>query len=304
MSDWRHISGLLTDYLASIEQLSFSGAAANSAVRTGFADLDNLLLGLKGGELFVIASRPSVGKSSLALNIAWNAAVHQKKTVAIYSLELAPDRVFDRLVSAEAGISVARLASEGLSQRDLMKVTAARALLTACTLFAYDSTHLTVDDLETTALSLQSECGLDLIVVDWLQMMRRGVAFESRWEDVGYVSRGLKRLSRELNVPLIACSQVSRAPEQRRRIPDLTDLAESGSIEGEADVVILLHREDQYVTREQWERDHAGDLTHREYPLGITQLIVAKHRNGPKGTIHLSFRENIGRFQDLLFRDA
>jgi replicative DNA helicase len=170
--------------------------------------------------------------------------------------------------------------------------------------FFDDSAMLTMSDMRAKAKRLQLERGLDLIVVDYLQLMSSGMRNENRVQEVSYISRGLKHLARDLDVPVVACSQLSRASENRAsNIPMLSDLRESGSIEQDADVVMFIYREDKYVTREQWEKEHAGDSRHREYPAGITQLIVAKHRNGPTGTIHLRFREKIARFEDLLVRD-
>jgi replicative DNA helicase len=153
------------------------------------------------------------------------------------------------------------------------------------------------------AKRLQLERGLDLIVVDYLQLMSSGLRNENRVQEVSAISRSLKQLARDLDVPVVACSQLSRASENRaNNIPMLSDLRESGSIEQDADVVMFIYREDRYITREQWEKDHGGDEKRREYPAGITQVIVAKHRNGPTGTIAMRFRDKIARFEDLLVR--
>jgi replicative DNA helicase len=171
-------------------------------------------------------------------------------------------------------------------------------------IFFDDSATLTISDMRAKAKRLQLERGLDLIVVDYLQLMNSGMRNENRVQEVSYITRALKQIARDLDVPVIACSQLSRAAESRSNSqPMLSDLRESGSIEQDADVVMFIYREDKYVSREQWEKDHAGDSRRREYPAGITQIIVAKHRNGPVGTIHLRFQEKIARFEDLLVRE-
>jgi replicative DNA helicase len=175
--------------------------------------------------------------------------------------------------------------------------------LSDLSLYFDDSAMLTVSDMRAKAKRLQQSLGLDLIVVDYLQLMESGRRNENRVQEVSYISRALKQLARDLDVPVIACSQLSRASENRAsNIPMLSDLRESGSIEQDADVVMFIYREDRYVSREQWEKEHSGDQRHKEYPAGITQVIVAKHRNGPTGTIHLRFRDKIARFEDLLVR--
>jgi replicative DNA helicase len=191
------------------------------------------------------------------------------------------------------------------SEREEKKVMQALGTLADLPIYFDDSAVLTVSDMRGKAKRLQQERGgLDLIVVDYLQLMSSGVRNENRVQEVSHISRGLKQLARDLDVPVIACSQLSRAAENRANsIPMLSDLRESGSIEQDADVVMFIYREDKYISREQWEKEHAGDDRHREYPAGITQVIVAKHRNGPTGNIHLRFRDRIARFEDLLVRD-
>jgi replicative DNA helicase len=189
------------------------------------------------------------------------------------------------------------------SERDERKIMQALGVLGDLPIFFDDSASLTISDMRAKAKRLQLERGLDLIVVDYLQLMSSGLRNDNRVQEVSYITRALKQLARDLDVPVLACSQLSRASESRaNNMPMLSDLRESGSIEQDADVVMFIYREDKYVSREQWEKDHAGDAKRREYPLGITQIIVAKHRNGPTGTIHLRFQDKLARFEDLLVR--
>jgi replicative DNA helicase len=301
--DFVHIRELLGGYLESIAAGAPISAAEARAVRTGFADLDQLLGGLKRGDLVIVAARPSLGKTSLVLNFARNAAVAQNATVAFFSIEMAAEQLVQRLLATESGVDSTRLTFGHHTEREQRKVMQAMGVLSDLPVFFDDSASLTMSDMRAKAKRLQLERGLDLVVVDYLQLMSSGLRNENRVQEVSAISRSLKQLARDLDVPVIACSQLSRAAETRsNNIPMLSDLRESGSIEQDADVVMFIYREDRYITREQWEKDHAGDDKHREYPAGITQVIVAKHRNGPTGTIAMRFRDKIARFEDLLVR--
>jgi len=203
----------------------------------------------------------------------------------------------------ESGVDSARLAFGQHSDRDERKISQALGVLSDLSIYFDDSAMLTVAEMRAKARRLQLERGLDLVVVDYLQLMQSGTRNENRVQEVSYVSRSLKQLARDLDVPVVACSQLSRASEIRAsNVPQLSDLRESGSIEQDADVVMFIYREDKYVSREEGDRRHQGDETRRAYPEGITQIVLAKHRNGPTGTINLRFREKIARFEDLLVR--
>ncbi|MDO8614264.1 MAG: replicative DNA helicase [Dehalococcoidia bacterium] len=305
MRDFVHIRELLAGYVDAAEAGMSGNAAQARAITTGFMDLDTLLTGLKRGDLIIVAARPSLGKTSLVLNFARNAAARQNATVAFFSIEMAAEQLVQRVLAMESGVDSTRLAFGQHSDRDERKISQAMGVLSDLALYFDDSAMLTVAEMRAKARRLQLERGLDLVVVDYLQLMHSGMRTENRVQEVGYISRALKQLARDLDVPVIACSQLSRASEMRAsNIPQLSDLRESGSIEQDSDVVAFIYREDKYVSREQWERDHSGDEKRREYPAGITQVIVAKHRNGPTGTIHLRFREKVARFEDLLVRQA
>ena len=202
----------------------------------------------------------------------------------------------------ESGVDSARLAFGQHSERDERRISQALGVLSDYPIYFDDSAMLTVAEMRAKARRLQLERGLDLVLVDYLQLMQSGARNENRVQEVSYVSRSLKQLARDLDVPVVACSQLSRAAEARHNnVPQLSDLRESGSIEQDADVVMFIYREDKYVSREEWQRQHPDRPTDG-YPAGITQIVLAKHRNGPTGTIHLRFREKIARFEDLLVR--
>jgi replicative DNA helicase len=269
-------------------------------------DLDTLLTtGLKRGDMIVVAARPSLGKTSLVLNYARNAAARQHATVAFFSIEMSADQLVQRMLAMESGVDSARLAFGSHSERDERKITQALGALSDLNIYFDDAGMLTVAEMRAKARRLQLERGLDLVVVDYLQLMQSGLrSNENRTQEVSYISRALKQLARDLDVPVIACSQLSRAAEVRaHNVPQLSDLRESGSIEQDADVVMFIYREDKYVSREEWQRQHP-DRPVESYPAGITQIVVAKHRNGPTGTIHLRFREKVARFEDLLVREV
>jgi len=305
LQDFVHVRELLEGYLKSAGTATGPDASTAGSVTTGYMDLDSLLTpGLKRGDLIIVAARPSLGKTSLVLNYAKNCAERQNATVAFFSIEMAATQLVQRLVAMEAGVDSSRLAFGNHNDREERKITQATGVLSDLSIYFDDSAMLTVAEMRAKARRLKMERGgLDLVVVDYLQIMQSGTRNENRVQEVSYISRSLKQLARDLDVPVVACSQLSRAAEIRtHNRPQLSDLRESGSIEQDASVVMFIYREDKYVTREQWDRDHAGDEICREYPAGITQIILAKHRNGPTGAIHLRFRDRIARFDDLLVR--
>lgn len=298
-SDFVHIKELLERH---VEGPSMDEAAAGigAHIRTGFMDLDTILGGLKRSDLVILAARPSLGKTSLALNIARNAAVGQQATVAVFSLETAGEQVAQRLLATESNVDSTRLRLGTHNEAEERRIMQAIGVLANTNIYVNDSAVVRMPEMRGKAWRLSREGRLDLIIVDYLQLMHGGVPAENRVQEISYISRSLKELARELNVPILAVSQLSRAVEARAtHIPMLSDLRESGSIEQDADVVLFIYREDVYVRKDEWDRTHrdrAGD----SYPQGIAQIIVAKHRNGPTGTIHLRFREKTARFEDLL----
>lgn len=245
-------------------------------VPTGFKPLDNILAGLQPSDLIIIAGRPSVGKTAFALNIAHNVAVHDQIPVAIFSLEMSKEQLVDRLLASEAGIDSWKLRTGNLDDNDFLKINHAYGTLSEAPLFIDDSSMINVLEMRTKARRLQAEHGLGLIILDYLQLMSGGNQ-ENRVQEVSEISRSLKGLSKELNVPVIALSQLSRAVESRpSKIPMLSDLRESGSIEQDADVVMFVYREEMYDE----------DTTRK----GLTDILIRKHRNGPLGHVELYFK--------------
>lgn len=245
-------------------------------VPTGFKPLDNILAGLQPSDLIIIAGRPSVGKTAFALNIAHNVAVNDQIPVAIFSLEMSKEQLVDRLLASEAGIDSWKLRTGNLDDNDFLKINHAYGTLSEAPLFIDDSSMINVLEMRTKARRLQAEHGLGLIILDYLQLMS-GNNPENRVQEVSAISRSLKGLSKELNIPVIALSQLSRAVESRpSKIPMLSDLRESGSIEQDADVVMFVYREEMY-----------DPDTSRK---GITDILIRKHRNGPIGQVELFFK--------------
>jgi replicative DNA helicase len=274
-------------------------AGTIGSIRTGFMDLDTVLGGFHRSDLIICAARPSVGKSSLLLNWARNAAVGQNARVAIFTIEMAGEQLAQRLLAAESGIDASRLRLGQMSEMEERRAMQATGELSGLEIYIDDSSIVTISQLHAKLRRLKQQIGgVDLVLIDYLQLMQGGGRFrDNRVQEVSEISRGLKMLAREMEVPVIAAAQLSRAPEMRQpHIPMLSDLRESGSIEQDADVVMFIYREDVYVTREDWEARNPID----PYPEGITKLIVAKHRNGPTGVVHLRFRNHLSRFEDLM----
>ena len=248
---------------------------------TGIPDLDELTGGLQPSDLIIIAARPGVGKSSLAMTMALNAAVDATATVGVFSLEMSRDQLMQRLVAMRTGISTKRLRTGALRADELPMVMDTLGFLSERSIFIEDTPAITIIDLRNRARRLHARTGIDLVVVDYLQLVRATDA-EGRVQEVGEIARGLKHLARELNVPIIALSQLSRAVESRAsHVPMLSDLRESGELEQAADIVMFIYREELYAESGQ---------------RGAAQLHVAKHRNGPFGVIPLAFDAATTRF--------
>ncbi|MBE9502325.1 MAG: replicative DNA helicase [Chloroflexi bacterium] len=293
--DFLHIRQLLRDFEESEIALP---TMEGRVVGTGFPALDGILGGLQRSDMIVLAARPSLGKTSLALTIARNAAVEQKARVAIFSLEMAREQLVQRLLASESGVDARRLRLGEQTEAEEGRVTEATGVLSEAPIYVDDSPILRMVEIRSKARRLHFERGIDLIIVDYMQLIR-GDGREGRVQEVTEISRSLKGLARELDVPLIAVSQLSRAPEWRAsHRPQLFDLRESGSIEQDADVVIFIYRDDMHYSKEEWLRLHP-DKEDNEYPKGIAEIIVAKHRNGPVGTVNLRFRERTVKFEDL-----
>ncbi len=257
---------------------------------TGFTALDNILAGFQKSDLIVLASRPSMGKSSLALNIAGHIAINEKIPVGIFSLEMSRDQLVDRLIADQAGLDLWRLRTGKLSSEgednDFTRIQHALGALSEAPIYIYDTFVCNILQMRAIARRLQAEKGLGLLIVDYLQLMEPRNTMAGEVQQMSEISRSLKSLARELNVPVLAISQLSRAVEQRSpQIPRLSDLRQSGSIEQDSDVVLFIYRQDRY--RE--------DSTKKN----IAEIIIAKHRNGPVGKIELYFDESRASFRNL-----
>lgn len=266
------------------------GDGALRGVSTGFSDLDNYLAGLQKSDLIVLASRPSLGKTSLALNIARNVALNEKKAVGIFSLEMSREQLIDRLIAAEANVDLWRLRTGRMRadgpENDFVLVRDAMEVLSGAPIFMDDSPSPTVMEIRAKARRLQSEHELGLVVIDYLQLINGGGYSESRVQEVSEISRALKGMAKELNVPVLAVSQLSRGVEMRHpAIPKLSDLRESGSIEQDADVVMFIYRED----KDKRNTDRKN----------IAEIHIEKHRNGPTGKVDLYFHEETTSFRSL-----
>jgi len=251
-------------------------------IRSGLDSIDKKTGGLQSSDLIIIAGRPGLGKTSLALNIVENAAVAQRKTCAVFSMEMSELQVVQRLVSMRAEIDGNRLRRGRLSDQEFTAISAASSELQQAPIFIEESSRLTVTDVLAKSRRLQAERGLDLVVIDYLQLIEGAEEDESRVLEVARITRGLKAIARELEVPVVALSQLSRQIEQRGTEPMLSDLRESGSIEADADLVMFL-----------WQKDR------KDREEGVVRLKLAKHRNGPTGDFDLHFQSELTRFRDL-----
>ena len=279
------IEDALSDYYDRIEHL-YNNKGEPVGVPSGFTDLDSILGGFQRSDLIILAARPGVGKTSLMLNMAMNAA-RNKARVAVFSLEMSKDQLVQRLVATETGINAHRLRLGDLASDEWTLFTEATGALSKLRIYLDDTPAISPLQLRTKCRRLYREFGLDLIVVDYLQLMTGGGSrSENRVQEISYISRSIKELAREINVPLIAGAQLSRSVEQRTdKRPVLSDLRESGSIEQDADVVMFIYRDELY--NEATERPNEADV------------IVSKHRNGPTGTAVLFFRKELTQFANL-----
>lgn len=267
-------------------------------ILTGFVALDDFLGGLQRTDLIVLAAKTSLGKTSLALNIARNAAINQKACIALFSLEMSRESVVHRLLASESGVDSSRVRLGRFNEREEMRIMEASGILSEAAIYVDDSPQLRVLDIRSKTRRLHFERGIDLIVIDYLQLIQGDGRSETRVQELSGITRALKTLARELNVPVLALSQLSRAIEARAsRLPQLSDLRESGSIEQDADVVIFIHREDLNYSPEDWSKLH--DIETEPYPRGIADIIIAKHRNGPLGQRKLRFLERITKFDNV-----
>ncbi|MEW6724959.1 MAG: replicative DNA helicase [Bacillota bacterium] len=275
------IKDVLLDTFEHIEYL-YTKKGGVTGVPTGYPDLDQLTSGFQASDLIIIAARPSQGKTTLVLNMCRNAAALHSVPVAIFSLEMAREQLALRLLCSEAGVDMQRLRTGQLRQTDWKPLSTAMGKLADAPIFIDDTPNIPVMEMRAKARRIKSEHGLGLIVVDYLQLMQTRGRSENRQQEISEISRSLKALARELDCPVVACSQLSRAIEQRTdRRPMLSDLRESGAIEQDADVVAFIHQD----------KDAADP--------NLVELIIAKQRNGPVGSVELYFRKDVGRFESV-----
>ena len=279
------LSDLVQGSFTAIEQLQEHKGLV-TGVPSGFVDIDNLTSGFQPADLVIIAARPSMGKTSFVLNVAQHVGIKTDRTVGFFSLEMSKEQLFMRMLTAEAEVDSHRFRGGFLSERDYGRLSTALGRLADAKVFIDDSAGLGVLEMRAKARRLKAEHGLDLLVVDYLQLMQGRGRFENRTQELASISRSFKALAKELNVPVVALSQLSRAPESRSdRRPQLSDLRESGALEQDADVVLFIFREEQYDPTPENEN--------------LAELIIGKQRNGPTGTVRLAFLKQHTRFANL-----
>jgi len=288
-SDFALLRDILAEYMNKRDQLH-ERRGTIVGVPTGFTDLDHLTGGLQKSDLIILAARPAIGKTSLALTMAHNTAIKHQRSVAIFSLEMSKEQLVQRLLSMDAAIDQQRLRTGWIEDDEWERIVYAMGTLSEANIWIDDTAGISTVEMRSKARRLHAERNIDLIIVDYLQLMQSmsgsGKRNENRVQEISEISRNLKSLARELNVPVLALAQLSRAVESRQsKVPQLSDLRESGSIEQDSDIVMFIYRDDVY--NPETERKNIADI------------IVAKHRNGPVGTISLYFQASQTRFHDL-----
>ncbi|MBC7545713.1 MAG: replicative DNA helicase [Candidatus Sericytochromatia bacterium] len=283
-----HIKPLLSEAFEKLEARFENEDVTQDGTSTGLVDLDDLLTGLQPSDMIVLAARPSMGKTAFCLNIATHVAVHGKKPVAIFSLEMAKEQIAQRILCGEAMINAFKLRSGQLHEHEWSRLTSAIGRLSEAPIYIDDTSSITPMEMKAKCRRLKAESKeLGLVIIDYLQLMEGGSgASDNRVQEISKISRSMKSLARELKVPVLALSQLSRAVEQRtNKRPQLSDLRESGAIEQDADIVMFIYRDEYYNP----DSDHKN----------TAEVIIAKHRNGPVGTVKLYFNKDITRFQNL-----
>ncbi len=298
-SDLTHVKDLV---LKSYEKIEYRYKHKDEliGIDTGFYDLNAMTSGLQKSDLIILAARPSMGKTAFALNIAQNVALRAKKSVAIFSLEMSKDQLMQRMLCSEAELDTQRLRTGNMHQKDWDKLAIAMNSFAEAPIYIDDTAGCNLTDLRAKCRRLaMSEKELGLIVIDYLQLME-GSSKEDRMQQISTISRGLKTLARELNVPIIALSQLSRAVESRTdKRPMLSDLRESGAIEQDADIVMFIYRDEYYKSKSEDE-----DEMQKAANKGEAEIIIAKQRNGPVGTVKLLFQGSITKFKNPIKTDA
>jgi replicative DNA helicase len=266
-------------------------------VLTYFAAIDDMLGGLQRSDLIILGARPSVGKSTLALNVARNAAVNQKACVALFSLEMSRQAVVQRLLANEANVDSRSVRLGTYTEKQERRIMQASGILSEAAIYVDDSPQMRVVEMRGKAQRLHRERTVDLVIVDYLQLIQGESRSESRVQELSEITRSLKALAREIDAPVLAISQLSRAIEWRSsHKPQLSDLRDSGSIEQDADVVLFISRDAMYFTKDEWEKTHDAGI--EPYEEDKADIIIAKHRNGPTGEVKLRFDSKTARFED------
>ncbi len=287
-ADFKSGSDVFEAAVKQMEKIQEAGSAI-TGVRTLYSDFDRVTAGLQRGDLIILAARPSMGKTALALNIALNAASVSQGAIAIFSLEMPAEQLAFRMFGAKSQVPITKIRTGKLDDNDWSMINEASQELRNQKFFIDDTPGIKVSDMYAKARKLKSDYGLSLIIVDYIQLIQAAGKSESRQQEVSEISRRLKAMARELEVPLIALSQLSRSVESRQdKRPMLSDLRESGALEQDADLVLFLYRE-EYYNREQGNENEREDI----------ELIIAKHRNGATGTIKLAFEKNINAFYSI-----
>ena len=282
------IREIVKESFRTIDQLSQSKELV-TGIPTGFVDLDEKTSGLQKGDLIIVAARPAMGKTSFCLNVAQYASIKTGETVGIFSLEMAKEQLVLRMLCSDARVDAHRLRTGNLQEKDWARLAKAYADLSASRIFIDDSATLTPLEMRAKCRRLKAEHGLGMVVVDYLQLVSAAGRVENRQQEIASISRSLKGLAKELSVPVVALSQLSRAPEGRtEKRPQLSDLRESGGLEQDSDVVIFIFREEEYKATDE--------------NRGIAELIIGKQRNGPTGTLRLAFIKEFTRFENLEWR--
>jgi replicative DNA helicase len=278
-----------------IESLQRSGQAI-TGVPSGFKDLDDITAGFQPSDLIIVAARPSMGKTAFVLNVAQNAALDHTTPVAVFSLEMSKESVVQRLLTSEGRVDAQRLRKGKLQDEEFVRLGRAAGLLSQAPIWIDDTPGMNLLELRSKARRLKMEAKIQLLIVDYLQLMQGPSGAESRQQEISYISRSLKALARELEIPVLALSQLSRAPEQRAgegKRPQLSDLRESGAIEQDADLVMFIYRQEMY----DGPVDKDGNALE-----GRAEIIVGKQRNGPTGMVNLFFNKSYTRFENYSAR--
>jgi len=294
--EFTRLKSLVWDTMERIEA-RHHGEESVHGVQSGFTDLDALTNGFQPSDLIIVAARPSMGKSAFCLNIATHAAVEANVPVAVFSLEMAKDQLVERMLASESLVDLHRFRQGKLLEEDFSKLSRAVGILGQAPVWIDDTPGLNLLELRSKARRLKAEHGIGMFIIDYMQLINAPRESENRQAEISFISRSLKALARELRTPVVALSQLSRAPEQRGgdRRPMLSDLRDSGAIEQDADLVIFIYRAEMY--KSVLEKDeHARE--------GMAEVMLSKHRNGPTGTINLAFRKDCTRFADYTERET